>query len=153
MRTPELDLLRLMVRGDAPAIRLAFADPDTRLAAFLGFAHQHQLGAFVYWKLERLGLTRLLSKSMLAAAKAAWLVEHATSTKLTLELRALVDILDKSSTGVLFIKGPLFAQRFYGSLTHAASRIWTSSSRHRSSWPMSRATCSRPASNVPPAYH
>jgi hypothetical protein len=116
MRTPELDLLRLIVRGDAPAIRRAFADPDTRLAAFLGFAHQHQLGAFVYWKLEQLGLTRLLSKSMLAAVKAAWLVEQAASTQLTLQLRDLVDVLESSQTDVLFIKGPLFAQRFYGSV-------------------------------------
>jgi hypothetical protein len=116
MPTPELDLLRLIVREDAPAIRPALADSDTGFAAFLGFAHQHQLGAFVYWKLQRLGLTRLLSTSMLAAVKAAWLVEQATSMKLALQLRDLVDILDKGNASVLFIKGPLFAQRFYGSV-------------------------------------
>lgn len=112
----ELALLRLIVREDRAALRLALSDPSIDLTGFLRFAHRHQLGPYFCWSLKQLGLTHDLSPRILVAMKAASLVERMTSESLALQLRALGELFERGGAKVLFMKGPLFAQRFYGSL-------------------------------------
>ncbi len=109
-------MLRALVRGDVSALRETLADPATDVAGFLRFAHRHQLGSYAYWSLQRLGLARSLPPPLLAATKASAFVERARSERLALLLDELGELFDAAGARALFIKGPLFAQRFYGSL-------------------------------------
>jgi len=111
-----LDLLRALVREDTAAVEAALAAPGTDLAKFLRFAHQHQLGAYAYWMLRRLGAARALPPPVLAATKASSLADRLRTERLAERLRQLAELFAAGGVPVLFIKGPLFAQRFYGSL-------------------------------------
>jgi hypothetical protein len=111
-----LPLLRSLVTADRRALEQALADPGTDVAGFLRFAHRHQLGAYAYWALQQLGLTGLLSPRILAATKASSFVERTRSERLARQLRDLDALFAQAGVRVLSIKGPLFAQRFYGSL-------------------------------------
>lgn len=114
--TRDLALLCSLVARDADAIRRALADPDTDLPGFFGFARRHQLGAFSYWTLQRLGFSSLLPPPLLAAAKATALLERTLSERLLKQMRDLGELFDRSGLPVMFIKGPLFAKRYYGTL-------------------------------------
>jgi Uncharacterised nucleotidyltransferase len=114
--TRDLVLLRSLVAMDAAAVRGALADPATDLAAFFGFARRHQLGAFCYWALQRLGLAKGLPPPLLAAAKAASLLERTLSERLLDRLQELGPLFERGGVPVMFMKGPLFAKRYYGSL-------------------------------------
>lgn len=115
-RAREVALLRWLATEDVRALRRALADPASDPARFLRFAHRHKLGAFSYWALRRLGLTETLSPAVVAAAKAGALRERSVNEKLTLQLRELRDAFERSGAEVLFLKGPLFSQRFYGDI-------------------------------------
>ena len=117
----DLALLRATVREDADAVRRALADPSCDVAGFLRFAHRNRLGDFVYWSLRRLGLTGQLSPEYLAAAKANALLERMRQEELLAELGRLGEIFQASGVRVLYLKGPLLAQRFYGGLEGRAA--------------------------------
>jgi hypothetical protein len=112
--TGDLSLVRALVRGDVEVLRRALADPDTDVAGFLGFARRHQLGSYSYRALKQLGLTPLLAPGMLVGAKATALLERTVSERLALQMRELGELFDRADVRVMFVKGPLFAQRFYG---------------------------------------
>jgi Uncharacterised nucleotidyltransferase len=112
----ELVLLRSLTRGDAEAVRQSLSDAATDTAGFLRFAHRHQLGTYAYWRLHQLGLTGQLSSSIRAAAKAAALHQRLVNDRLALQLRELSELFERTGVNVLFLKGPLFAQRFYGTV-------------------------------------
>lgn len=112
----ELALLRSLARGDAEAVREALSDAATDTAGFLRFAHRHRLGTYAYWTLHQLGLTGLLSSGIRAAAKAAALPQQLVNDRLALQLRELAELFERTGVDVLFLKGPLFAQRFYGTM-------------------------------------
>jgi hypothetical protein len=112
----ELALLRAVVRTDADALRARLSDTTVDPGRFLRFAHRNQLGAYVYWTLQQLGLASLLPPPLLAAAKASALLTRIKNEKLARHLGDLGDLFDRAGTRVLFIKGPLFAERFYGSI-------------------------------------
>lgn len=117
----DLALLRATVREDADAIRRALTDPSADVAGFLRFAHRNRLGDFVYWSLRRLGLTGELAPEYLAAAKANALLERMRQEELLAELARLGEIFRVSGVRVLYLKGPLLAQRFYGGLEGRAA--------------------------------
>jgi len=107
----DVAVVRALVLEDADAVTRALSDPATDVATFLRFAHQHRLAAFCYSTLHRLGLTRLLPPAMLTAMRVAALRERATAERLRAALLELRELLDGAE--VLFIKGPLFADRYY----------------------------------------
>jgi hypothetical protein len=111
-----LALLRWIVRADADRLQHILSDATTDMGGFLRFAHRHQLGAYAYWTLQRLGLARRLAPPTLAATKASSLVERTRSASLAQQLRELGALFARHGEDVLFIKGPLLAHRFYGSL-------------------------------------
>jgi hypothetical protein len=115
VESPELALLRSLVRGDAEAVQRGLFEA-TDPARFLRFAHRHQLGTYSYWALQQLGLTRLLSPRSRATAKAAALRQRLVNDRLALQLRELGELFEQAGVEVLFIKGPLLAQRFYGTV-------------------------------------
>lgn len=114
--TRNLALVRSLVAMDADAVRQALLDPDTDLAAFFGFVHRHQLGAFSYVSLKRLGLAERLPAPLLRAAKAAWLLERAPTERALALLRDLGPLFERGGVRVMFLKGPLLAKRYYASL-------------------------------------
>jgi hypothetical protein len=114
--TRDLALLRSLVARDAGAVRDMLGDPGTDLPGFLGFARRHQLGSFCYRALQELGLAKGLPPPLLAAAKAASLLERTLSERLMDQLRELGELFEQGDVPVLFMKGPLFAKRYYGSL-------------------------------------
>ncbi|HUF70202.1 MAG TPA: nucleotidyltransferase family protein [Longimicrobiales bacterium] len=114
--TPDLILLRSLIRGDVEALRRRLSDPATDATRFLRFAYRHQLGAGAYYELQRLGLADLLPRPVRAATKASSLRERARTENLALLMRELAEAFDAAAVRVLFIKGPLFAERFYGSI-------------------------------------
>lgn len=95
-------------------MRRALEDPATDPARFLRFAHRHKLGAFSYWTLQRLGLADLVSPRIRIAAKAGALREREVNEKLASMLQDLRAAFERARGDVLFLKGPLFSQRFYG---------------------------------------
>ena len=109
-------LLRSLVKGDAGVLARALSDPTTDVAGFLRFAHAHQLGAYAYWTLQRLGLARALPPALLAATKASSLAERTRCERLVRQLHDLGELFEAGGAKVMFIKGPLLAQRFYGSV-------------------------------------
>jgi Uncharacterised nucleotidyltransferase len=114
--TRDLALLRSLVARDAGAVRDVLGDPATDLPGFFGFARRHQLGSFCYRALQELGLAKGLPPPLLAAAKAASLLERTLSERLMDQLRELGELFERGAVPVLFMKGPLFAKRYYGSL-------------------------------------
>ncbi len=122
MKTPtDIVLLRGCVSENAVALRAALTDPDTDVAGFLRFAHRHKLADFVYCRLEQLGLTGLLPHAHLAAATAAAMLDRSRNDKLLAELRLLGERFPAADLRVLFLKGPLLAWRFYGTLEGRAA--------------------------------
>jgi hypothetical protein len=111
-----LAVVRALVRRDRDELQRMLADPATDVAGFLRFAHRHQLGSYVYWSLRQLELARALPPPLLAATKASALVERTRSERLAALLGELGQLFDGDGVRVLFMKGPLFAQRFYGGL-------------------------------------
>jgi hypothetical protein len=114
--TCHLALLRSLVARDANAVRGALADPATDLPRFFGFVRRHQLGSFCYWTLQGLGISSLLPPPLRAATKAAALLERTLSERLLEQMRELGERFDRAGVPVMFIKGPLLAKRYYGSL-------------------------------------
>jgi hypothetical protein len=112
--TGDLSLLRSLVRGDVDVLRRTLSDPHTDVAGFLGFARRHQLGSYSYRALRQLGLTPLLAPGMLAGAKATSLLERTVSDRLARRMHELGELFDQAGLRVMFVKGPLFAHRFYG---------------------------------------
>lgn len=115
-REGHLALLRSLVKPDVAAVRDALSDPKTDLIGFLRFAHHHQLGAYAYWTFQQLGVTGELPARTVAATRASSLVERRRTERQVRQLRDLADLLDRHGAQVLFMKGPLLTQRFYGSL-------------------------------------
>ena len=113
--TRNLALLRSLVLGDVDALRSGLAQPGAAVE-FLGFARRHKLGAYIYRTLRELELASALPPALAAAAKATSLLEQRVSDRLVQEMSELRDVFAAGGAPVLFIKGPLFAQRFYGSL-------------------------------------
>ena len=111
-----LALLRSMVKADVTAVRDALSDPKSDLIGFLRFAHHHQLGAYAYWTFQQLGVTGELPARTVSATRASSLVERRRTERQVRQLRDLADLLDGRGAEALFMKGPLFTQRFYGSL-------------------------------------
>lgn len=112
--TQQLAVLRALLRDDADQVRRGLTRNDPEPTGFLRFAHRHQLGAFVYFALQRLGLSPLLPRPVLVAAKASALRERTRIEALTALLLELADLSDAAGLDLLFIKGPLFSKRFYG---------------------------------------
>jgi hypothetical protein len=111
-----LGLLRSFVTGDGDALHAAVSAAAPDLISFLQFAHRHQLGAFTYWMLQREGLADGLPEATLAAMRASSLVARRRTERQLIQLRDLAGLFDANDVEVLFMKGPLFAQRFYGSM-------------------------------------
>jgi hypothetical protein len=114
--TRNLDLLRALVADNQESVHRLLADPAAEPAAFLAFAHRHQLGAFVYTAVRRAGADTLLPPALRRAAKAAWLLDRAPSERAVCELPELAALLERGGVGALFLKGPLLAKRYYGTL-------------------------------------
>jgi Uncharacterised nucleotidyltransferase len=112
----EVAILRTLVERDVASVQRTLSDPGTDVAAFLRFAHHHQLAAFVYSTLQELGIARVLPPRTLTATRMVAMRELAAGERLRAQLHALGDILRPAGTTVLFIKGPLFAKRFYPSI-------------------------------------
>ena len=111
-----LALLRSIVKPDVTAVRDALSDPKTDLIGFLRFAHHHQLGAYADWTFQQLGVTGALRARTGAATRASSLVERRRTERQVRQLKDLADLLDEHGVEALFMKGPLFTQRFYGTL-------------------------------------
>jgi len=111
-----LALLRSIVKPDVTALRDALSDPKTDLIGFLRFAHHHHLGAYADWTFQQLGVTGDLRARTGAATRASSLVERRRTERQVRQLRDLADLLDGHGVEALFMKGPLFTQRFYGAL-------------------------------------
>jgi len=109
-----LALLRSLVAQDADAVARALFDPGADLPQFFGFLRRHNLGSFSYWMLNRLELASRLPRPLAIAAKATALLERSVSEQLLEQMHELGRIFDGGSTPVMFIKGPLLAQRYYG---------------------------------------
>lgn len=113
---PELILLRSMVKGNAEELRSRLADPATDATGFLRFAYRHQLGAYAYAALRQMELAQLLPRHSRAAAKASSLRERTRIERLVSLLREVAQLIDSAGIEVLFIKGPLLAYRYYGTI-------------------------------------
>jgi hypothetical protein len=111
-----MSLLRALVAGDGDAVAGALADPATDLMAFFGFARRHQLASFAYWTLRRLDLAAGLPASLRAGLKATALLERERSEQLLAPMEELASLFERDGLRVMFLKGPLFAKRYYGSL-------------------------------------
>lgn len=114
--SPELTLLRCMVKGQVEELRSRLADPATDATGFLRFAYRHQLGAYAYAALRQMGLAELLPRNLRAAAKASSLREGTRIERLVGLLREIAELVDSAGVKVLFIKGPLLAHRYYGTI-------------------------------------
>jgi hypothetical protein len=112
----EVVMLRWLTKEDVPGLRRVLADPSTDAVRYLRFAHRHKLGAFSYSTLQRLGLTDLLTPRTRTAAKAAALREREVNEHLGSMLCELRAVFERARADVLFLKGPLFSQRFYGNV-------------------------------------
>lgn len=113
---PEVALLRRLTMEDVPELRRILSDGTTDTARFLRFAHRHKLGSFTYSTLKNLGIAELLDPRLRTAAKAAALREREVNDGLVSMLCQVREIFERASADVLFLKGPLFSQRFYGNV-------------------------------------
>jgi Uncharacterised nucleotidyltransferase len=114
--TRHLGLLRAIVGADVATVRAALCEPATDLIAFLSFVHVHHLGAFTYWAIRQLGLANDIPPRTDVVMRASSLVERRRTERQLAQLRELADLCERAGVAVLFMKGPLFAQRFYASL-------------------------------------
>ncbi len=114
--TRHLGLLRAIVDSDVTTVRVALRGPATDLIAFLSFVHVHHLGAYTYWALRQLGLANDVPPRADVAMRASSLVERRRTERQVAQLRELADLCERAGLAVLFMKGPLFTQRFYATL-------------------------------------
>ena len=109
-----LKILRALVKGDAAAVRRSLGAGDMDAGSFFQFAHSHRLGSVAYRALRDLGLAGALPPRALAAAKASSLTEGRRGERLATQMRELAGQLERHELEVLYVKGPLFSERFYG---------------------------------------
>jgi hypothetical protein len=117
----DLQLLRSLVAGDAAAAHGVLGDPSIDLPAFFGFVRRHQLGSFAYLRLQEFGLASRLPRPILAAAKATALLERDLGERLVAQMASLGEMFEAAGIPVIFIKGPLLATRYYGSVDGRSS--------------------------------
>lgn len=111
-----LDLLQKLVAADRAGAESLLAEAAIDLRGFLSFARRHRLGTYCYWRLRELGLSGAVTVPLRVGAKATALLEREHNERLLARLRSLSELLERRGVDALFIKGPLFAERFYGSL-------------------------------------
>jgi len=109
-----LALLRAVVKEDVAALDRALQGPDPDLPAFLDFADQHRLLGYVYRALQRLGSLGTLPPRSRERAKLAYLRQWQKNERLARELARLSELFERQGVDVLWLKGPLLAQRFHG---------------------------------------
>ena len=112
----QIALLRALVGRDGRRLARELGGPAAHVSAFLRFAHQQHLGAFVYSTLRQLDVADALPPPVLTAARMVAMRELAAGERLRRQLSALRAILVAAGVRALFIKGPLFAGRFYPSV-------------------------------------
>ena len=111
-----LALVRSLVAGDKSAAQRILEDRSVNVPGFLAFARKHRLGTFCYWQIQRLELAFLLPPPLLAAAKAAALLERSVNERLLANLREITNLIAMTDADAVVIKGPVFAQRYSGGL-------------------------------------
>ncbi|MEZ5101821.1 MAG: nucleotidyltransferase family protein [Thermoleophilia bacterium] len=111
----ELALLRHLVRGERDPLATDLADPAL-VQSLLLVARRHRLASYAYARLRELGLVPLLPPPLATAAKATALLEQRRVEQLAAELGRLDGLATAAGVPLLFLKGPLFAQRYYGSV-------------------------------------
>lgn len=111
-----LELFRRLLKQDLAGFIGAMADREKDVGELLRFAHRHHLAAFAYQMLDRLGVAPSLPHGALVRARVSALIERQMSQDLGALLPELTEMFNEHGVPVLCMKGPLFAQRFYGGI-------------------------------------
>ncbi len=111
-----LTLLGAVLSEDCQAAETLLLDPDWDLEGFESFLHRHRLAGLVTWYLQRLGCLGTAFEPLLANTRQAYLYQWIANERLARELARLTRLFQRDRLEVLSLKGPLLAQRFYGSL-------------------------------------
>jgi hypothetical protein len=94
----------------------ALARPDLDPAGFVGFLERHRLLGYVYRALQRRGMQDALPAGPRAQARAYYLRQWTKNERLAAELARLSERFRRAGLDLLALKGPLFAERYYGDL-------------------------------------
>lgn len=111
----ELALVRLLVHGERDALADVLADPAAA-HGFLALARRHRLASYAYRRLRELELAAHLPRPLATAAMATAMLEQRLAERLAAELELLHDLAAGHDVPLLFLKGPLFARRYYGAV-------------------------------------
>ncbi len=115
-----LALLRAVVKLAAERVESELAAPDADPARFLAFAARHGLAGYVFLELSRLGLLGRLSPAVAEQGKLHYLRQWRQGELLARELARLDAVFGRAGVPVLWLKGPLLAQRYYGDVAARA---------------------------------
>jgi hypothetical protein len=100
--------LRQLIAGDIQSIEPWFADER-----FLLFMQQHKLAGFLYGSVKRAGMLEYLSEPERHSLAGVYDQQREKFDRLIREIHRLHAIFGDSEPEILWIKGPIFAQRFY----------------------------------------
>lgn len=109
-------LVRAIVQSDAAAARGCAADPAFDLKSFGRFLLTHQLPATVYACLAGGFAPRMFPDTFTDDLKRLYLLQWKRNERAMAEIRRLSGLARRGGVRMLFLKGPLFALRYYGDL-------------------------------------
>jgi hypothetical protein len=110
-----LALLRAIVTGKGDTHALLAAEAPV-LDRFVDFTDRHRLSGHLYRVLEARGLLGHLPLTARERARAFYLRQWEKNERLARELGKLGALFEERGLDVLVLKGPLFAERYYGNL-------------------------------------
>ena len=111
-----LQLLRFVIRADRERAKKLIQDKSINLNAFKQFAAENLLSGYMYPILIESGSKDLFPEDIMGAFRDGYLTQWEKNEKLMKEIERLEQYFKSNKKEVIFLKGPFFAQRFYGNI-------------------------------------
>lgn len=117
-----IELLGEIIRKDYAAFEKHLTSGPFDWDDLARFIIGHHLGGYVYTVLRDAGMENLFPARVMEYFKKFYINQWAVCEKFMYELERIIESFSVSGPEVIFLKGPLFVQRFYGSPDYRSSR-------------------------------
>ena len=115
-----LTLLNYIIKRDSESIEKFLESDEVDFDVFNKFIWDNQLAGNLYSVLVNSNLRTLFPDTLIELFKPSYLEQWAKNERLLKEIGVLSDLFNKAGKGVIFLKGPFLAQRYYGNIDRRA---------------------------------
>ncbi len=113
-------MLSRILHGDADGIRRMLEDGTCRAEVFAQFARRHHVAGFCFATLQEAGLLDLFPGPEGGPMRSGYIQQWSKNERLIHGMSALERSFDEAGIEAVWLKGPLFAQRYYGDIDRRA---------------------------------